>query len=154
MEGLDVVVPGPLPTHWWALHVSGELDIATAPDLEARLGRALAQHHGAGIVLDLSAVTFLDCAGLRPVIRARNRLAHRLCLRGVHGRVARLMDLADVTDSLRILPDAQPWPPESEPEHRGVVLDDLFDHRPARPVIDLTDGCLTLRPSVSTSAPG
>ena len=154
MEGLDVAAAGQPPMHWWALHVSGELDIATGPALDARLGRALAGHRGDGLVLDLTAVTFLDCAGLRPVVRASNRLGRRLCLRGVRGQVARLLDLTDVTASLRILPDAQAWPAEADPGHRGVVLDDLLDHRPAHPVPVPTQPDLTLRPSASTSAPG
>jgi stage II sporulation protein AA (anti-sigma F factor antagonist) len=44
---------------------AGELDLATAPDLERVLGDLLGRHWA--VVLDLSEVTFADCAGLRPV---------------------------------------------------------------------------------------
>jgi anti-anti-sigma factor len=121
---------------WWALHVGGDLDLATAPDLEARLARALAFHRDDGLVLDLSEVTFMDCAGLRPVLRARNRIEH-LWLRGVHPRVRQLLDLAGVTDTLRILPTAQLWPAEADPLLCHVVLDDVSDHRPAQPLVRL-----------------
>jgi anti-sigma B factor antagonist len=56
-----------------ALTVSGELDMATAPDLRERLGAAL----DAGmtrIVVDLREVTFMDSIGLASVLHARSRL--------------------------------------------------------------------------------
>ena len=113
--------------------MSGELDLATGPGLDALIGRAMAQRHGDGLVLDLSGVTFMDCAGLRPVLRGRDRLGHRLCLRAVPARVLRLLILADVAGSLRILPGEQSWPAEADPGRCGISLGDLFDHRPARP---------------------
>jgi len=129
--------PGSPPDRWWVLHVSGELDVATAPDLDARMGRAVALRHGDGLVLDLSAVTFVDCAGLRPVLRGRNRLGRRLCLRAVPARVLRLLLLAEVAGSVRILPGERLWPAEADPGRCGIIFDDLFDHRPARPVLRL-----------------
>lgn len=126
------------PQHqWWALHVSGDLDLLTGPDLDARLGRALAVHRDDGFVLNLSDVLFMDCAGLGPVLRVRNRLGHRLCLRGVQPLVRRLLDLAGVTATLRILPATELWPAEADPLRCHVLLDDLLDHRPAPPVVDL-----------------
>ena len=121
------------PVRWWALYVSGELDLATAPALQARLGRAMSLYRDAGFVLDLAAVTFMDCAGLGPLLRARNRLEHLLYLRHVPATVLRLLDLADVADRLHILPQGRSWPPQTGPELHGVVLEDLFDHRPAWP---------------------
>lgn len=50
--------------------VSGEIDAATAPALLRTLTRALRAHPG-GVALDLSAVTFCDCAGLRAFLAAR-----------------------------------------------------------------------------------
>jgi hypothetical protein len=100
----------------------------------------VALHHGDGFVLNLSEVPFMDCAGLGPVLRVRNRLGPAFCLRGVQPRVRRLLDLAGVTSSLRILPAADAWPSEADPRHCHVVLDDLFDHRPAQPVVRLGGG--------------
>ena len=48
---------------------SGELDLASAPTLGAALGRLLREGHRA-VVMDLSRLTFSDCAGLRPIRRA------------------------------------------------------------------------------------
>jgi anti-anti-sigma factor len=139
----EVSTPPPIPLpleRWWALHVSGDLDLVSGPDLDARLGRAMALHHGDGLVLNLSGVPFMDCAGLGPVLRARNRLAERFCLSTLRPRVLRLLDLAGVRESLRILPDGGLWPAEADPQHCHVVLDDLFDHRPARPAVHLGGG--------------
>jgi anti-anti-sigma factor len=128
-----VVGSGSAPERWWALHVGGELDLATAPALQARLGRAIARHRAAGLVLDLAAVTFMDCTGLRPLLRTRNRLSHRLYLRNVSAPVLRLLELADVASTLQILPHGQSWPPGVPPGLPGIVLEDLLDHRPAHP---------------------
>ena len=48
--------------------VSGELDAATAPDLERFLGRATADQ--GAFVLDLTGVTFCDSVGLATVVEA------------------------------------------------------------------------------------
>ncbi len=48
------------------LRIRGELDIATAPELAAELDRLLAGDARV-VVLDLSELSFLDCAGMRPV---------------------------------------------------------------------------------------
>ena len=55
--------------------VSGELDIATAPALRDRLDTAAA----AGtprLVIDLSAVSFLDSVALATILHAKQRLPH------------------------------------------------------------------------------
>jgi anti-sigma B factor antagonist len=142
---------GSPPDRWWALYVSGELDLATGPGLDARMGRAVAQRHGDGLVLDLSTVTFVDCAGLRPVLRVRNRLGRRLCLRAVPAQMLRLLLLAELAGSLRMLPGEQPWPAEADPGRCGIILDDLFDHRPARPVVRLTRPDVSVLPSAAAT---
>jgi anti-sigma B factor antagonist len=135
---LSIPVPLALPPHhWWALHVSGDLDLVTGPSLDARLGRAVTLHHDDGLVLSLTGVPFMDCAGLGPLLRARNRLGRRFCLRGLQPRVLRLLEVAGVAASLRILPATDLWPTEADPQRCHVVLDDLLDHRPARPVVRL-----------------
>jgi Anti-anti-sigma regulatory factor (antagonist of anti-sigma factor) len=66
------------------------------------LDLAVAKHPGSGIVLDMSAVTFMDCAGLRPLIEARLRLGGRLILRGLQPKVARLLDFVDLSSTFRL----------------------------------------------------
>lgn len=58
------------------LTVSGELDIATAPDLRKRLDAAV----DAGtkrIVLDLEAVSFMDSVAMAAIIHTRTRLGDK-----------------------------------------------------------------------------
>ncbi len=56
-----------------AITVSGELDIATAPALRDRLDAAIeAGTHR--LVIDLSALTFLDSVALATIVHAKQRL--------------------------------------------------------------------------------
>jgi anti-anti-sigma factor len=72
----------------------GELDLATVPDLRVRLLAAV-ERHPAGVVVDLSQVTFADCSALAALVAARNRareLGRPLpVLRGTPPKVARLL---------------------------------------------------------------
>ncbi|MER6129045.1 STAS domain-containing protein [Streptomyces sp. NPDC001795] len=72
------------------VELRGEIDILTAPALGAHLDDLSAAARP-DLVLDLHAVSFIDCAGLRLLCRARNRVMER------HGR------LRLVTDSDRFL---------------------------------------------------
>ncbi|MDX2560800.1 STAS domain-containing protein [Streptomyces sp. TX20-6-3] len=54
--------------------VSGEIDSTTAPHLRRSL-RAALRAHPEGVTLDLAAVTFCDCAGLRGFMTAGNTSA-------------------------------------------------------------------------------
>jgi anti-sigma B factor antagonist len=54
------------------LLAEGELDIASAPGLEHSLLHAL-DSTAASIVLDLTAVSFIDCAGIRVLMWAAGR---------------------------------------------------------------------------------
>ena len=58
------------------LTVRGELDIASAPELQVALEGILAGPHDV-LVLDLSGLLFLDCAGMRPIRAARRTLEAR-----------------------------------------------------------------------------
>ncbi|MFF4398893.1 STAS domain-containing protein [Streptomyces sp. NPDC001480] len=91
------------------LELRGEIDILTAAPLGARLDDLTAVVL-ADLVVDLRAVSFIDCAGLRVLCRARNRVMER------HGR---LRLVTDSNQFLRIL--------------RGAGLDgvfEMYDHLP------------------------
>jgi len=83
------------------LTLSGELDLATAADLEAALATALAALADSGqpeLIVDLGATTFLDSVTIRALVRARRRAeaaGGRLRLRGVSPRIGRVLRLFD-----------------------------------------------------------
>ena len=66
----------PLEPAGLAITVSGELDMATAPQLRERLTAATELGAG-GLVLDLRPVGFLDSVALACILHARRRLGER-----------------------------------------------------------------------------
>ncbi|MEU9019746.1 STAS domain-containing protein [Actinomadura sp. NPDC048394] len=54
---------------WLVVQVSGELDLATAPGLSARVGRLIAEGDPPRIVLDLGGVSFCDSSGINALVR-------------------------------------------------------------------------------------
>ena len=86
------------------LEVFGELDLATAPRLCARLDAA----RGARVrrvVVDLTGVDFIDSTGLRALMGASTELRHaggKLAVALLpEGGVARLFDVTGIRESLR-----------------------------------------------------
>jgi anti-anti-sigma factor len=83
----------------------GELDLATAPELDAMTEQACA--NGAGeLVLDLRQLAFIDSTGLRAILRVRNHCeAHRCGLFLTPGppAVQRLFELAGLLERLPFL---------------------------------------------------
>lgn len=83
------------------VRVQGELDIATAPDLERALLRPRLPRQR--VVVDLSGLRFMDSTGLRVLLRARTEAKEgrwELFLRGVPPNIARLFALAGVQDAV------------------------------------------------------
>ncbi|MFC7913700.1 STAS domain-containing protein [Streptomyces sp. NPDC057386] len=118
--GTTAVVASPTAV----LAPSGDLDLLTAPALSDRLD-ALTDGPCPDVVLDLRAVSFIDCAGISVLCRARNR---------VRARYGRLRLVTDSARFLRML--------------RQVRLDGAFDILPGLPSAE--DG----RTLVSGAAPG
>jgi anti-anti-sigma factor len=90
-----------------ALTVSGELDMATAPELREHLAAAL-DSGVTRIVVDLRDVTFVDSVGLAAVLHARSRLlaGGRLALIVAPGSYAQLMlEVAGMPRALAIFAD-------------------------------------------------
>ena len=52
------------------LNLCGELDVAAAPELRARVGRFFDDHPGATLLFDLHEVTFVDSTVLGVLVRA------------------------------------------------------------------------------------
>jgi anti-anti-sigma factor len=86
-----------------AIRLTGEVDVAAAAAVRARVDAAAA----GPLVLELSAVTFVDSSGLRELLRARmecDRRGGRLVLAGVPPTVARLFDLTGTAGMFEIAP--------------------------------------------------
>ena len=89
------------------LTVEGELDIATAPRMMGALNEAIADM-AAPLVVDLSEVVFMDSTGLALLMNARARvvrLGHGFAIICPKGPIARVFEIADMVDSLRVCPD-------------------------------------------------
>ena len=83
------------------LVLSGELDIATGPILQQRLD-ALVANGSRDVRLNLSALTFLDAAGVSTLVTARQdleRLGGRLSLRRANGMPLRVLGICGVLDT-------------------------------------------------------
>jgi anti-sigma B factor antagonist len=80
----------------------GELDVASAPLLEAAL-RRIGTNAAETITLDLSGLTFMDSAGLRVVLVARelcDGLGCELQLVPGSGQIQRLFEVTGLLDQL------------------------------------------------------
>lgn len=95
-----------------AVHVAvaGELDLATADEIEGIAGRAAeaAPSPEALVRVDLGGVEYIDSTGLRALLALRAVLGPRLTLVRPSPRVARLMALTrteDVFDVVDPVPD-------------------------------------------------
>ncbi len=84
------------------LLISGELDLATAPLLQAHLDRVV-NDGGGDLLVDLSECEFIDSAGLQLLVTAAERLAraHKgsLTLVRPSPQVQRLLELVNLTYS-------------------------------------------------------
>jgi anti-sigma B factor antagonist len=84
------------------LALSGELDVVSAPALEQRLREALAEP-GAHVTLDLSALEFVDSAGVSVLIKAKQDAESRgstLVLARATEQVHRVFALVGLADWL------------------------------------------------------
>jgi anti-anti-sigma factor len=93
MDQFDLVIDSSDGTA--VVHPSGELDLATAPTLWRALALLLRGDHRS-VVMDLSRLTFSDCAGLRPIRRALREGARTgtiVELRDAVPAVRRVLDL-------------------------------------------------------------
>lgn len=83
------------------VQAEGELDLATADLLTGALDDELRRGHRF-VRLDLSRLTFMDCAGLRVLVRAHNRflgVRGTLVLTGTRPQVARLLAITQLDEA-------------------------------------------------------
>jgi anti-sigma B factor antagonist len=84
--------------------VSGELDLASAPELESELEKVRPEEIKL-VIIDLRELEFMDSTGLSTIVRAHQRLSDQGCeLTLVKGppQVQRLLDLTGVAERLRL----------------------------------------------------
>ncbi|MFV2198064.1 MULTISPECIES: STAS domain-containing protein [unclassified Nocardiopsis] len=75
--------------------VEGELDIATAADLQEQIESAI-DEHGSWLILDLSKLDFMDSSGLNVIINAYRTVRERggsLALAALNERVTKVVRL-------------------------------------------------------------
>jgi len=85
-----------------AIVVTGDLDMAAGPLLDATLVQREEQHP---VVIDVANVFFIDSSGLRSLLDASRRAQARdseVVLRSVGPEVARLLEITGTTGQFRI----------------------------------------------------
>ncbi len=85
------------------VEVSGELDLHSAPQLRAELGRALENNASPRIVVDLAGVTFLDSTGVGVLVGALKRAREAqgaLLICGAQTRVRRVFQITGLIGAL------------------------------------------------------
>jgi anti-sigma B factor antagonist len=89
----------------WILVVLGEIDVATSPRLRAELASVL-DRGARTIVLDLSAMSFIDSSGLGVLVGALKRLREQqgddIVVRGLQDPVRRVFEITGLTELFRI----------------------------------------------------
>ena len=82
------------------IELAGELDMATAPQLEAVLDEMLIIPDS--IVVDVERLTFIDSSGLRLLLRASHLVDGRIHLRGCSEQIAKLFDISGVSGAFTL----------------------------------------------------
>lgn len=84
------------------VQLQGELDLSTAELVSAALDNQLARGH-LFVRLDLSRLSFMDCAGLRVFLHAHNEFLNAggaLVLTGLQPRILRLLSITQLEETL------------------------------------------------------
>ena len=90
-----------------SVRLTGEMDIATAPQLVATM-RSLSRRDMQHVWLDLAGLTFIDASGLAALVKARmlvDRQGGRLTLHGVRPLVHRLLAITDLSSMFDLEPN-------------------------------------------------
>lgn len=107
-DALDIRIEDTEVGH--VVHVRGELDLATAPQLAAVLADS-AGRSTLPVVLDLGEVTFIDSSALRTLVLAGRELSvagRKLQIGARSERVAKVLEITQLdqyTEAFQVLPD-------------------------------------------------
>lgn len=91
-----------------AAHLSGELDLSTAPTLDTLIEERLSHLRPRRLVLDLAHLRFIDLRGVAVLTRTLQRTAARntrLYLASVPPNVIRVLKIADALTEFTQVPD-------------------------------------------------
>jgi anti-sigma B factor antagonist len=91
------------------LLLTGELDMASAPELEQQAERLCAQN-ASELVLDLTGLKFIDSAGLNAVLRVRTLCQENMCGFALTPGTPPVQRLFEVTRVIDRLPFRAPEP--------------------------------------------
>lgn len=83
--------------------VRGDVDLETSDGLLAAVQHVLSDHPAAEVIVDLTAVGFLDSSGVRALLRARSEAVARggsLTVSGARGLVADVLRITAVDELL------------------------------------------------------
>jgi anti-sigma B factor antagonist len=96
--------------------LTGELDMATAPDLADVLDSLLAAEPG-DIVVDLAELSFIDSSGLAVLVTTQTTLheqGRRLSLRSPRRHAVKVLEIAGLMEFLDVRTEPNPEPLRSE----------------------------------------
>ncbi|HZD21795.1 MAG TPA: STAS domain-containing protein [Acidimicrobiia bacterium] len=94
-----------LSSGWRCISVSGEIDLATVPELESAIDSVLAWD-SQPLVIDLTESSFMDSTGLKALVTANRKFdedGHLFAIVVRGGPVSRLIDLSGIESSIRIV---------------------------------------------------
>jgi anti-sigma B factor antagonist len=83
------------------VHVEGEVDLSTAPWLADTIASAFEQ--GRSVIVDLSAVSYLDGSGISVLKHAAEAHASQLAVAGSKPQIRRLLEIVHVTDVIPLV---------------------------------------------------
>lgn len=108
-----------------AIHLSGDVDVVSAPAINALLAHA-ATGLADELVVDLSQVLFMDCAGLRPLLAARDRLPGRMWIQHPSQPVRLLLDVTGLWSLFSVIErpvhEVSTYAAERERASRALVV--------------------------------
>ncbi|MGI9622303.1 MAG: STAS domain-containing protein [Acidimicrobiales bacterium] len=95
---------------WTILHVHGEVDMATCPELRQEIVAQIGQGNS-NLVIDLSEVEFIDSTGLGVLIGGLKRARGQggdLRVSGIEARLEKMFELTGLGDVLVVVDNADP----------------------------------------------
>ncbi len=99
MLGPQLTIDRRSHAEWQVLSLTGELDLATSPQLAAAVDEAAGQK----VIVDLSSVSFIDSVGLRTLLQARQSVGEdQFHLVAPEGSARRLLKLTKLEETFSV----------------------------------------------------